>query len=126
MVKTSHLMGLFLLALFAAGCSSINNLTPSRQVRNPDGIYPFEVEWISRLRALRPDSIKAYVEIDLDSYPMRRTLLLSNRWETLVPVPADRKHITYRYKFDYEYDSIPRPRSDSLLSPPYQLTIMDR
>ena len=124
MAKTSQLLALFLLVVLAAGCSSINNLTPSHEVQNPTGIYPFEVEWLSRQQALRPESIKAYVEIDLDSYPMQRTALLSNRWETLVPIPADKKHVTYHYKFDYEYNSIPRPRPDSLLSPPYQLTIM--
>lgn len=126
MVKTSQLLVLFLWVLLAAGCSSINNLTPPHQVRNPNGIYPFEVEWISRQQALRHDSVKAFVEIDVDSYPMQRTPLLSNRWETLVPIPADRKHITYRYKLDYEYNSIPRPQPDSLLSPPYQLTIVNQ
>jgi hypothetical protein len=57
---------------------------------------------------------------------MQRTALVSNRWEALVPAPADRRFVSYRFKFDYEYHSIPRPRRDSRLSPPYQLEIVDQ
>ena len=125
MTKIAHVMALLFLLLWAAGCSSLNNLTPTQHVRNPSGIYPFEVEWLSRQQALRPESIKAYVVIDVEAYPMRRTPLLENRWETLVPIPADKKHVTYRYQIDYEYNSIPRPKTDSRQSPPYQLTIVE-
>lgn len=120
------LLPLLLLWVITAGCSTVTNLTPSQHVRNSEGLYPCEVEWMSRQHSLRPESIKAYVVIDLESYPMQRTYLLSNRWETLIPVSTNLKHLTYRFKFDYEYDSVPRPRPNSLLSRPYQLTIIQR
>ena len=57
---------------------------------------------------------------------MERTPLLTNRWETLVPVPAEKDIVTYRYKFDYEYRGFPNRQLDSKLSKYYQLFILDK
>ena len=57
---------------------------------------------------------------------MRKTSLMKNRWETLVPIPADKNVINYRFKFDFEYNAIPQPRPDSILSREYQLEIGDK
>lgn len=76
-------------------------------------------------QTVKDDTIKAYVLVGPESYPMERTPLLTNRWETLVPVPAGSNFIYYRYKFDYLYRSIPNPKPGSLLSPPYKLEILD-
>jgi hypothetical protein len=117
---------LLLLTLCFTGCVSITNLTPSRGVRSANGLYPFEVGWESNQQSLRKDSIKAYVILGPNSYPMQPTPVVENRWETLVPIPADKKYVSYRYKFDYEYNSIPTPRPTSKLSPSYQLEIVDK
>jgi hypothetical protein len=61
-----------------------------------------------------------------ESYPMRKTPLMKNRWETLVPVPADKSAINYRFKFDFEYNAIPQVRPDSILSREYELQIVDK
>ena len=121
---------LFLLAcliLLAAGCAStITNLTPSHQPRNASGMYPIEAAWDTRQQSVRAHTIKPYVLVDFESYPMRPTLGISNRWETVVPVPADQKSINYHFKFDYEYNAMGKPEKGSKLSPGYKLDILDK
>jgi hypothetical protein len=114
-----------LIPLMFAGCSTITNLTPSKQTRNESGLYPVEAAWDSRQQSIRPQSIKPSVMVGLESYPMQRTALMKNRWETLVPIPADKNVINYRFKFDYEYNAIPQPLPDSKLSREYKLEIID-
>ena len=128
MLNLKKFLPLFLLPLFLAGCatSQITNLTPSRLPRKDNGQYPFAVEWTSRQQSIIRDSIRAYVVIGLDQYPMQRTPMLTNRWETLVPVLADQSVVTYRYKFDYEYRGFPTHQLDSKLSKYYQLFILDK
>lgn len=119
------LLPLLALSTLFAGCTSttITNLTPSRYPKNPNGLYPFHVEWRSNQQSLRKESLKPYVVIGMESYPMQPTPLLKNRWETLIPVPSDKPVVNYRFKFDYEYKSIPVRRPNSKLSQPYQLQI---
>jgi hypothetical protein len=120
---------LFLLSfLLFAGCvsTSTTNLTPSRQVRSPDGLYPFEVAWKSTQQSLKDESLKAYLIMGHDTYPMEPTKVVKNRWETQIPIPADVKFVTYRYKFDFEFYGIGNPKKDSKLSPSYELKIVDK
>ena len=129
MSKPNQFFALLLAPLLLAGCATptnITNLTPRTSVRNADGLYPVEVEWKSRQQTMRRESIKPSVMVGNDFYPMRPAPVVKNRWETLVPVPADKEIVHYRFKFDYEYNSIPVPRSDSLLSPSYQLRIVEK
>ena len=51
---------------------------------------------------------------------------MKNRWETLVPVPATTNVVYYKFKFDYQYNSIPHRRPDSKLSSEFRLTILDK
>ena len=126
MVLINRIWLLFLIPLFLSGCASFTNLTPSKLPRNPNGLYPFEVAWQSEQQSLRKESIRAFVIMDFESYPMQPTQVVKNRWETLVPIPAGKRSASYRYKFDYEYNSIPVPQKQSILSPPYQLEITDK
>jgi hypothetical protein len=119
------LIALALLPWVLVGCSTITNLTPSQYKRNKDGLYQFEVAWETRQHSIVKETIKPQVVIGFDHYPMERTPLVSNRWETLVPVPANQKIVNYRYKFDFDYLSIPVRRQDSALSEPYTLEILD-
>ena len=57
---------------------------------------------------------------------MRRTPRMEHRWETLLPVPALTNNVNYRVKVDFEYNSIPVPKPNSVLSNPYQLQIRER
>ncbi len=116
---------LLLTPLVFVGCSTITNLTPSRQPRNATGLYPIETAWESRQQSIRQETIRPSVLVGLDSYPMRPTANIKNRWETLVPIPADKDYLIYKFKFDYEYNAIPRPMPDSKLSHEYRLQIVD-
>src|SRR6185436_18534910 len=126
MLKTKW-FSLSLLPIILASCatSTITNLTPTQQPRNPNGQYLIEYDWDSNMQTLRPDSITPYVVVDLNTYPMRRQLLMTNRWEALVPVSKDKGSLTYHFKVDYEYSKFGKAGKGSRLSPEYKLVIMD-
>ena len=80
------------LALVLTGCatSRITNLTTTRQPRNASGVYPIEFVWDSHQQTIIDGSIKPYVVIGFDLFPMRPALNIKNRWETVIPVAADK------------------------------------
>ncbi len=110
------------------GCTTttITNLTASRLPRKDNGQYRVEVEYATRQESLVKDSMKAYVIVGDDKYPMQRTPMLPDRWETLVPIPKDQTVLTYRFRFDYEYKAIPTLRSESRETKFYQLFLLDK
>jgi hypothetical protein len=79
----------------------------------------------TRQHAIRNDSIRAYVLVGGRTYPMQPTFMLSNRWETLVPISGDREYVNYQYKVNYDYNCIPHPNPGSKLSEPFHLQILD-
>jgi hypothetical protein len=112
--------------MFFAGCaSSFTNLTPQHQVRNANNLYPVEVAFTSSRQALRWDSIKPQIVSGSEFYTMRPTLMMTNRWEGLVPVPPGTSSVRYRYKFDYDINSFGKPQPNSSTSPEYTLRIID-
>jgi hypothetical protein len=113
--------------LLLAGCATpITNLTPLQQKRNANNLYPVEVALDSSQQSLRWDSIRAQILVGTEAYPMRATLLMTNRWEGLVPVPPGASTVSYNYKFDYEYNSFGKPKAASLLSSPYILRVQNQ
>ncbi|MBI3875796.1 MAG: hypothetical protein HY300_07520, partial [Verrucomicrobia bacterium] len=63
-----HFARLVLPTLLLSGCvtayySSFTNLTPRQQPRNDTGSYPVEISWESQQQALRPQSVRAKVQI---------------------------------------------------------------
>jgi len=125
MMKFKRLFALALLPLWFGGCHTITNLTPATQTRNTSGVYPVEVKFDHRQQAIRKETVKPYVMINENFYPMDRTRLLENRWETLIPVPAGQDAIYYRFKIEYEVNAFPQAHKDSKLSGSYKLTIKD-
>ena len=101
------------------------NLSAQRQVRNANNLYPVEVSFDSRQQSLRWDSIQVSVMVGKESYPMRRTHLMNNRWEGLVPVPAGEKSASYFYKFNYDYTDFGKISKSSAASRTYKLQILD-
>ena len=79
----------------------------------------------SRQQTLRWDSIKPQILVGNESYPMRPTTLMTNRWEGLVPVPSGTALVHYRYKFDFDYNSMGKAKTDSALSPEYTLQVRE-
>lgn len=117
---------LLLAPLLLAGCATtFTNLTPKNQVRNANHLYPVEVAFNSRQQSLRWETIQPYVSVGTEFYPMRKTLLMTNRWEALVPVTGNQNKIEYRYKFEFKYNEFGQPpQNDSALSPVYTLRIV--
>ena len=112
----------------ATGCttSNITNLTPSRQVRKANGFYPVEMQWRSTQRSIKEESIKPMVVIGTEFYPMRKTQIVGNRWETVIPVAATNDLVYYTFKVDFDYYDIPIVRPDSRKSQTFQLKLTDR
>ena len=124
---TKKFLPVLFLPLLLAGCAtSITNLTPLQQSRNANNLYPVEVALDSNQQTLRWDSVRPQILVGSDSYPMRGTLLMTNRWEGLVPVPPGASSVTYRYKFDYECNSLGKPKAASRISPQYTLRIKNQ
>jgi hypothetical protein len=121
------ILPLLLLPLLFIGCATtFSNLTPKTQQRNANHLYPVEVAFNSRQQSLRWETIQPFVNVGTEFYPMRPTLLMTNRWEALVPVPASQNAIQYRYKFEFKYNAVGLPpQPDSALSPQYTLRIVD-
>jgi hypothetical protein len=119
---------LLLPILLLTACSTtgkFTRLTPAQQPRNPDNMYPVEVAFNSSQQSVRWDSIKPFVTVDGQAYPLRPVPIMKNRWEGLVPVPPTQNALTYRFKFDYLYNSFGKqPQRDVALSPAYTLTIV--
>lgn len=113
------------LAILASGCTStrITNITPPRQARNSNGLYPVDVIWNSNQQSIQKDTFEPVVIVGKEKIPMRRTELLSNRWEALIPVPSGSNYIHYQFKFDYSYNRLAGPKMDSKMSQPYLLQI---
>ena len=117
----------FLGFLLLTGCTSVfTDLTPQTQVRNTNNLYTVECSMNSRQQALRWDSIRPHILVGTEVYQMRPTLLMTNRWEGLVPVSPGTNLVHYRYKFDFEYNAMGGARANSALSPEYSLRVLDR
>ena len=121
-----HSSALVLLPLLLAGCAAhFNNLTPQQVHRNDNNLYPVEVAFRSRQESLRWNTIQPCVVVGADNFPMRPVQLMTNRWETLVPVPAGTNLIHYKFKFDFLYNAIPARKADSATSPTYTLRVLE-
>ena len=122
--------GIFLVAcvlLLGVGCthSRITNLTPANLPRNTTGFYPVEMIWENNTHTLRHESVKPMVMVGTQVYPMKRTPLVTNRWETLVPVSAEASELRYRIKVNWEYNAVPVPDANSQRSEEFLLRISD-
>ncbi|MGH7940912.1 MAG: hypothetical protein ACREE6_04615 [Limisphaerales bacterium] len=114
-------------ALLITGCAgTFTNLTPLQQARNANNSYPVEVAFTSPETTLRWDSIRPYVLVNSQLYEMHSTPLMTNRWEGFVPAMPGDNAVTYRYKFDYDYNSFSaQPKRSSVFSPQYHLQIIE-
>jgi uncharacterized lipoprotein YmbA len=114
-----------LIALLTGCATTSTNLSATRQVRNENNLYPVGVKFDSRQQTLRWDSIEAFVIVGKESYPMRRTHLMRNRWEGLIPVPATAKSVDYHYKFEFAVNEFGGQGKGSASSRTYTLQILD-
>ena len=116
------------LPLLLAGCSTpfvMTNLTPLQQVRTTNNLYTVEAAVSCRQETLRWDSIRPQIKVGSEYYQMHPTMLMTNRFEGMIPLPPGTTSVRYRYKFDFEYNSWGRAKTDSALSPEYILRILE-
>jgi hypothetical protein len=74
--------------LLLTGCvGTFTRLTPDQQLRNANNLYPVEVSFSTKQQSVRWDSVKPYVLVNGELYPLRPVPVVPNRWEGLVPVP---------------------------------------
>ena len=125
MMKNLFALCLAPLALSLAGCASttVTNLTATQQPRNPNNLYLIEYQWDTTRQSVRPDSIKPVVISGFETYEMRPVFNMSNRWEALVPIPADKNSFNYSFKVEYEYNRFGKPGRSNVRSPDYTLSI---
>ena len=87
--------------LLLAGCSTnatFTRMTPTEQPRNADNLYPVEIAFNSGQQSLRWDSIRPYVIVHGQPFPLRPVPIVQNRWEGLVPVPPTASTVSYRFQ----------------------------
>jgi hypothetical protein len=122
-----RILPLLLLPLLLAGCkTTLTNLTPLQQTRSTNDLYMVEAALSSRQQTMRWQSIRPQVLVGKEAFPMRPTPLMTNRFEALIPVPATKNTVNYRYKFDFDYNSFGQPKTDSALSQDYTLRILEK
>lgn len=123
-MRYSRIICLMSLSLLM-GCvqTTITNLTPKRMLRNDTGFYPVEMIWESNQTALRRETVKPVVLVGTNAYPMKRTQLLTNRWETLVPIGTKAEELRYRIKVNWQFNAIPVPQANSQLSKEFLLRV---
>ena len=121
-----RLFSVVLMPLLLAGCTTttITNLTPQRQTRSTNNVYAVEVALASTQQTLRWSSIQPRIVVGSQSYAMRPTPLLTNRWEGFIPVPSTQDRVSYRYRFDFDCNAFGKPKADSAVSPEYTLNIV--
>jgi len=114
--------------LLLAGCTStFTGVTPLQQARNANNLYPVEVIFNSNQQALRWESLKPFVLVNGDLYPLRPVPVVPNRWEGFVPVPPTASNVTYKFKFEYLLNTVgTEPQPSSAISPQYNLKIVDQ
>ena len=111
--------------IFLLGCvyQRITNLTPGALPRNASGFYPVEIIWESNQSTVRHESVTPQVMIGTNSFTMKKTQLMTNRWEALVPVDPVVNELRYRIKVNWKYNAIPVPAANSQLSEEFMLRI---
>jgi hypothetical protein len=121
---TKKWTGLCLLATLLIGCATtVTNITSTSQPRNDNNQYLIEFQWDTSEQAVIPDSIQPYVVTGFDTFEMRPVLRMTNRWETYVPVPADKNMVIYSFKVDYETRAFGKAVKRSKTSQEYKLYI---
>ena len=126
MLRVLKISPLLAAGLLLAGCGgTITNLTSKQEFRTTNGLYAVEAAFESRQQTLRWQDIHPTVVVDNEAFPMHRTELMTNRWETSLQVPDNRRFIYYRFKFDYDSTGFGSNKSGREMSPIYRLEIVE-
>jgi len=58
-------------------------------------------------------------------FEMHPTLMMTNRWEGLVPAPAGADVVHYRYRFDFDVNGFGKRSAENAVSPDFTLKIVE-
>ena len=127
MTRQTGILTIFLTALLLGGCAraTLTNLTVNSQPRDANGLYRVEIIWENNDHSVRHETVKPVVLVGTNTFPMQRTALVSNRWESLVPVPTYAPGVAYRIRIDWKFNAVPVPEANSKMSKSFQLQIKD-
>jgi len=115
----------FLLLALLTGCATqVTNLTPRQQTRNSNNLYPVEVAFSSKQQNIRWETIKPTVIVNGQPFEMHPVLMMTNRWEGLVPVPMGADSVRFRYRFDFDINGFGKRSAENAVSPEYTLKIL--
>jgi uncharacterized protein YceK len=115
-----------LLAFVFTGCTTVTNLTATKEPRNATGLYRVETTWTTDQATIISESIRVFVVIGTQLTPMTPVPVVQNRWEAFLPVPPDQNSIRYRFKYDFDYNAMGGRRKDSILSQEFKLNVADK
>jgi hypothetical protein len=118
-----------ILPLLLAGCATpfvATNLTPLQQIRTTNNLYTVEVAVASRQETLRWQSVHPQIVVGNEFYKMHPTMLMTNRFEGVIPVAPGTTTLHYHYKFDFDYNAWGQPKTDSAISPEYTMRILEQ
>ena len=127
MTRQTSILIILLTVLLLGGCAraTLTNLTVNSQPRDANGLYRVEIIWEDTANSVRHETVQPVVLVGTNAFPMQRTALVSNRWETLLPVADDAQGVTYRIRVDWKFNAIPVPEANSKMSKSFQLQIKD-
>ncbi len=127
MTRQYGILVIFLTALLLGGCArtTLTNLTVGQQPRDANGFYRVEIIWENNDNTVRHETVNPVVLVGTNAFPMQRTALVTNRWETLLPVPVNERDVVYRIRVDWKFNAIGAPQRNSIMHGPYQLMIKD-
>lgn len=128
MTRQTGILIIFLTALLLGGCAraTLTNLTVNSHPRDANGLYRVEIIWEDNANGVRHETVQPVVLVGTNAFPMQRTALVSNRWETLLPVAADAPGVSYRIRVDWKFNAIPVPEANSKMSGAFKLIIKDK
>jgi len=127
MTRQKGILLILVCVVLLGGCAraTLTNLTVGQQPRDANGLYRVEIIWENNANGVRHETVQPVVLVGTNAFPMQRTALVSNRWETLLPVPADEAGLVYRIRVDWKFNAIPVPEANSKMSKTFQLQIKD-
>jgi len=120
------LLVLLLAPVVLAGCSSVTNLTPGQAFRNAAGMYTVEFKWNTQRHAVQPESVKPFVIVGDESFPMQAVPYVKDRWETAIPVRNGARTIMYHYQVEYLVNGLGTPKQKTYISPEYQVDVVNK
>ncbi len=92
-------------ALLFTGCDlRITNMTPENVPENPSGYYDILVSIEPTGSDVIADSIKPYIVIDGQTYPMEASTRGPHIYKYEYRLPADRREARYYFQIDYELE----------------------